>query len=233
MRPWVPESLAATPEVLATLEQSASYIVVEEILADVVRTVVSVWPMLDPEGMLRFGDPQHSIEYTDSRSDVQALIEERLVVQITPGGRDIEVGDVYLVMGPVGRGPGGGGRGGGPSPEGDDPGDGGRRLSVAVRYLGEVDIYDVTAQARLAATATYSAATAGVLSRADAAIYFDDGEDDTQGRGGSAPLDPSPGGTGGGSGDPISAPSEASVAQRIRGIAIEVEEPPPEATAEA
>jgi hypothetical protein len=232
MQPWIPQALPEkAAEIAAALERSASYVVVEEVIADTVRTVVSVWPMLDADGRLRFGDPQNSIEYLDSRRDIEALLDDRLAIRITPEIRSVEVGDVYLVMGPVGRGPdGGGGPGGsgeGGRPRGRDR-EGEQSLSVAIGDLGAVDIYDVTADARVAAAATYSAATAGVLSHADVAIYLDDGEDDTRPSGGSAPINPTP--SGGGGGTPGTASGAPSLAETLRAVGQDAEEPPAQAT---
>lgn len=196
--------------------------VVEEIVLDEIRTVVSTWPMLDPDGQLLFGDPEDAAEYLDPRAGIGRLLNERRIVPIEElEERSIEVGDVYAVLGPVGGGSGGGW---------PDGGGGGVQLVDALEELVDVEIYDITADARLAATATHSAATAGVLSPSDVERYFDDGEDETNNEGGTPTPSPTGGGRDSGGGAPRSGSLEDAV--RTRAVATEEEEVRP-ATASA
>ena len=195
-RPWIPESLRGEIDG-RTLEREASYVVVEEILLDRARTVVSTWPMLDSDGRMHFGDPEDADEYVDLLIDIERLLMERRPVPVDDlKDRPAEVGDVFAVISPLGGGgpgPGNGGpRGGGPG--GGGPGAGGdsvARLTVALEAVSSAEIYDITADARAAATATYSSATAGALSEEDAERFFDDGEDETTDEGGTPTPAPS------------------------------------------
>jgi hypothetical protein len=191
-RPWIPDSLRDEVDGY-TLQSSSSYVVVEEILLGEVRTVVSAWPVLDRDGQLQFGNPENAEEYIDTVADVERLLSEPRVMRVGAlQGRPVAVGDVLAVLGPLGGGPrpGGGGGPGGDEPDGDG---GGGRLTAALQEVSWARIYDITPDARRAATATYASATAGALSADDARRFFDDGEDETKGDGG-PPVTPEPGG---------------------------------------
>lgn len=177
------------------LQREFGYVVVEEIVLEEVRTVLSAWPSLAPHGQLRFEHPEAADEYVDPRAGIEGLLNERRLLFVSDEltfaemkERPVEVGDVYAI-----RLTGRGGVGGG------DGGDGGRRRSLVERALPEGAIYDITADARLAATATYSAATAGPLDSADARRFFDDGESGPEG-GPPVPVPEGPGGEGPGGG---------------------------------
>ena len=199
-QPWIPESLCGIVDG-STLKRQSSYVVVEEMLLEEARTVVSTWPMLAPDGQLRFGDPEDADEYIDPLEDIVQLLRERRLVPVDGWApesvdalmaRPVEVGDVFAVLSPLGSGSGPGGDG----PGGGGGGGGSARLTIALHAVPLAEIYDITADARSAATATYSSATAGALTEEDAERFFDDGEDETQGEGGT----PSPAPTGGGQG---------------------------------
>ena len=110
-RPWVPDALQERVTA-RELAEHGSYVVVEEIVLDEIRTVASTWPMLDPVGQLLFGDPEDAAEYVDSRDGIERLLNDRRIVPVEElQDRPVEVGDVFAVLGPVGGGPGDGGGG--------------------------------------------------------------------------------------------------------------------------
>ena len=96
---------------------------------------------------------------------------------------------------------------------------GGVRLVAALDELADAVIYDITLDARLAATATYSSAIAGALSAEDAALYFDDNDDDTNNEGGTPTPSPTGGGQDSGGGTPKPASLEETLP--VRAVATE------------
>jgi hypothetical protein len=167
--PWQPASISGVG-----VTSDFGYAVVEEIDGDDVRTVVSQWPMLTDDGRLRFGDPEEAREYVDTRAEIEALLASQRIVRVpdAPGApppgmntRRLDIGDVFAIPGPPAGGGGGGGGGGG-------NGGGGRLTDL----IGHRSVYDITAEARLAAQAAHSAAIAGTLSHEDVERFLDVGE---------------------------------------------------------
>jgi hypothetical protein len=236
LRPWRPLAL---DEHLGdvVLNLFARYVIVEEIALDEVRCVVSEWPDVDGDGQLVFGDPEAAAEYVDPRATIERLLAERRMVRVSdelaPDAdpellarlerdlkeRRVEVGDVYAIV----------------SLPSDDqwgpPGGGGPRVGLftSLDRLPDARIYDVSAEARSAAAAAYSAAVAGALSEEDALRFLDD-EDDSEDNPGGTPAPSDPGGrpTGGGSSSPVS-----SVEVAVEAVASEPEQLRRQASASA
>lgn len=178
-RPWVPSSLEGELDE-TILEAHFVYVVIEEILEDRVRTIVSAWPLVAPNGQLRFRTPEDASEYVDPRPGLEALLAERRLVGIAEdlgthrelAARRLATGDTFAMRGWDGGG------GGGPTSSGNGDGSGG--LLAALRRPGE-QLYDITLEARLAAKAAYWSAVAGALDPDDAERFFDLGGGQSKG----------------------------------------------------
>ena len=204
--PWVPDSLEGEVE-LDKLAGEFRYVVVEEILEDRVRTIVSAWPYVMPDGQLRFDDPEASGEHADDRAELERLLAEARIVRIRTDQptlrqlreRPLVTGDVFAMSVGGRRDAGGGGGGGGPTDGSDNDSSGGLREALE----REEDVYDISLEARLAAKAAYWSAIAGPLDPDDAERFFDFGEgtgqdDEPPPRGGGPAPTGSDSGSGGG-----------------------------------
>jgi hypothetical protein len=232
-RPWRPLAIGDVAP-----DRFAHYVVVEEVVFDEVRSIVSDWPDVDGDGQLVFDDPEEAAEYVDPRATIERLLAERRIVRVSeelPADADpelparlerelkerrVEVGDVYAIVSPS---------------YSDDPwwppDGGGPRVGLftSLEERPDAEIYDVSAEARSAAAATYSAAVAGALSEQDAVRFLDD-EDESEDTSGGTPAPAGPGGRPTGGGSQSAAPS---VEVAVEAVASEREQVRRQASASA
>lgn len=95
---WNPEvTLAQGESISLSPVPEDRYVVVDEIIEDVVRLAVAEWPSVDSAGRLRFGE-EGSASHIYDRSELQEEIDRRRkdARQVT---RQLRIGDLFLIGG--------------------------------------------------------------------------------------------------------------------------------------
>jgi hypothetical protein len=148
LRPWLPPTLARrgfTADTVGTL----SYVLLDEIVDDVVTFLVHPWPHADQQGRVRFADPGHPVELPASWAEVRRELYRRF------RRRDPRPGDVFacVVRPEVLRRPVSDGL-----------------VDVASAVAGGV-VYDISAEARLMTKLAYYGSLTVVVPRSTAQAW--------------------------------------------------------------
>jgi hypothetical protein len=133
-RPWAPPSLKAVRE------RRLSYVVIDDMESGMIGLSVSPWPSIDDAGRLRFGRGR-SRSVGSARHDLERFLAKNRVPR-SGSRRPLRIGDVFAMAVKE------------PIPVG--------QLADPADWI-EVPVYDITADARDAAKASFYAAVAPTL----------------------------------------------------------------------